>query len=196
LSTRREGCWRNSSVALSTRWSFGPIHYQPRIASGANQPEPISHVGDVVSRRDVGAIEEPFATRAGQVRPGGKGGTDVFYFMGLERCGHRNGTSRVCFRAITLWLRGGSFQTRDNSCQGANAHRCSMVGHMLSSQSGRNGFNASGEWQKKLLRLRDWSARSFPTPDSEWSWRTDTRFWLISRERCGNITFVCWREIG
>ena len=92
----------SSSAAFSTGWSLGPIRYQPCIARGANQPEPISHVGDIASRRDVGAIEEPSAARAGQVRPAGKGGADVFDFMGLERFGHMNGTYRVCFRASQI----------------------------------------------------------------------------------------------
>ena len=41
-------------------------------------------------------IEEPSAPRAGQVGPAGESGTDAFDFMGFERFGHMNGTSRVC----------------------------------------------------------------------------------------------------
>lgn len=76
--------------------SFGTIQDQPGPASSADQPDSISHVGDVVSRRYVGLVEVPSAPRANRLGPTGESRPDVFDFMGFELFCHGNENSRVC----------------------------------------------------------------------------------------------------
>jgi len=74
-----------------------PIQYEPGATGGADQPDSISHVRDIVAWRDVGAIETSLTSRANRVGPADESGADTFDFIGFDLLVHVNKVSRVGF---------------------------------------------------------------------------------------------------
>ncbi len=95
---------RRVAPERSAGWPLGPIHHDGRSAVGADQPDSISHVRDIVPRRDVGTIKAPLASRANRVGPTDKSGAEAFDFVRLEPFGHVNEISRVCFESAIFEL--------------------------------------------------------------------------------------------
>ena len=87
---------RDPAPSHRSAWRrFRPIHYEARTTSSADQPDSISHVRNIVPRRNVGTIEALVASRADCVGPADECGADVFHFIGFELFGHMNEISRV-----------------------------------------------------------------------------------------------------